>query len=157
MASEQKFISELSEEGRGYEYNSEKERQIIRLEEKLRECYQQMDDYEADIQDLEMQLRMVEFFSRQSIQRQKELERENQRLIRSLLSIYGKEIGPLAPLLIKNQHQDYGNYYELAQIFHGKKIPKRSRNKGITKRERRIMDSGFLTECYGIGDDEYGY
>ncbi len=31
---ESKTISELSEEGRCHEYNNEKERQIIRLEEK---------------------------------------------------------------------------------------------------------------------------
>ena len=57
---ESKTISELSEEGRCHEYNNEKERQIIRLEEKLKKYYQQMDDYEADIQDLEMQLGMME-------------------------------------------------------------------------------------------------
>ena len=154
---ESKTISELSEEGRCYEYNNEKERQIIRLEEKLKKCYQQMEDYEADIQDMEMQLRMMEFFCKKSGQKQKELGKENQRLIRSLLSIYGREIGPLAPLLIKNQNQDYGNYYELAQIFHGKKFQRRSGTKGTAKRERRMRDSEYLIGCYGIEDDEYGY
>ena len=42
----------------------------------MKKYYQQMDDYEADIQDLEMQLGMMELFCKKSSQRQKELEKE---------------------------------------------------------------------------------
>ena len=72
---EAKTISDLSEEGRCYEYNNEKERQIIRLEEKLKKCYQQMEDYEADIQDMEMQLRMMEFYAKRAARSKKNWEK----------------------------------------------------------------------------------
>ncbi len=114
-----------------------------------------MDDYEADIQDLEMQLGMMELFAKSS-QKQKELEKENQKTDKVVVVNLWKRDRAFS-LLLKIKIRTMEITMSWHKYFMAKNFREEAGRKRNNEEERRMRDSEYLIGCYGIEDDEYGY
>ena len=91
-----------------------------------------MDDYEADIQDLEMQLGMMELFAKSS-QRQKELEKENQKTDKVVVVNLWKRDRAFSRFLLKIKIRTM----EITMSWHKYFMAKNFREEAGRKEQRR--------------------